>query len=306
MPESGIPSKLRQTAMGPGGPVRGVGAGFAKNQQLAGVQDPEAAARLAGMSPSDMEEQESTASKVMEETEGKREELAYALKEGTWKPAGDLPSTTDWEKLLAKQPPDVITRWHREMKEQLEEAIEKQDEILLRETLQSSFTIQPEDNEYEPLMDRARRKRIEEGLKPLDFDQMLFQGYVEQDVPIRPNLVVTFRTIYTQHGLWLEYYMATNKELQDMSVQAIRHTFSLLQVAVGLERMNGKVIGADLTKFTKDTQREEFIAAVKARMEFLARMPTILSDDFIVQNVWFQGRVRKLVAGNLVEKVGNS
>jgi hypothetical protein len=115
--------------------------------------------------------------------------------------------------------------------------------------------------------------------------------------------VLTFRTITTQHGLWLEYYMS---QLEETSMQHIRHLFSLLQVAASLDKVNGKTIGSDLSKLVKPTHRDEFIAAIEAKQERLGGMPAVLTDDIIVQYIWFSGRVRKVLAGNLMGKVGNS
>ena len=41
-------------------------------------------------------------------------------------------------------------------------------------------------------------------------------------------------------------------------------------------------------------------------MEFVGRMPSIVTDDLIVQMIWFSGRVRKLLSGDVLRKVGNS
>ena len=56
----------------------------------------------------------------------------------------------------------------------------------------------------------------------------------------------------------------------------------------------------------KDSQRKDFESALTERMEFLGRLPSMITDDLIVQFVWFNGRVRRLLAGDLMRKVGNS
>jgi hypothetical protein len=129
---------------------------------------------------------------------------------------------------------------------------------------------------------------------------MLFQGYVDQDIPVRPDLVITFRTVTTQQGLWMEEYAAR----QDFTANHhAAHWFSLLQIAVSLQSLNGKLIGSDLSRI-KD--KEHFWKAVEERMNAVGKYPGALTDDFIVQYTWFTGRVRKLLAGNLARKVGNS
>ena len=166
-----------------------------------------------------------------------------------------------------------------------------------------AFAIDPSDPLYNPLTDKARRKLIEKDLIPLDFEAMVFKGYTTQDVKLRENFTLTFRTIPTNHGLWLEYMMANTPE---SSVQHTRHLFSIMQVAASLDAVNGRKTGADMTKFTKDVHNKEFTAAMEERMEFLGRLPAELTDDIIVQYVWFTGRVRLLLSGDLLRKVGNS
>ena len=163
--------------------------------------------------------------------------------------------------------------------------------------------IAPDDPLYDPMVDRSRRKKIEAGLKPLDFETMVFQGYVEQEIQLHASLSITLRTLTTHQGLWVEYYIS---RFQDLSAQSLRHTFSLLQVAVSLEKINGKSISPPLEKFVRQDQRDEFIKALEQRMDKLSQMPSLLTDDFIIQYVWFTGRVRKLLSGNLTEQVGNS
>lgn len=295
-----VPSRL--AARSSTGPVRGVGSGFAENQRMAGASDPDTAARLAAADPSEvsaaMEQQE----KLAEEISQRREELLAAITEGRWSPPNGLPPGSNWAQVLARQDAKLINDWHAEFKKAVDEALEKNDEEAIRDSIQSSFAVQPDDPLYDPMVDRARRKRIEDGLAPLDFESMVFRGFVEQDIKIHPSLVITMRTLTTQQGLWLEYYVAQQPE---MSRQLLSHTFSLLQVAVALEKINGKPCTPSLEKLIKQDQREEFFKAVDLRMERLSALPSLLSDDFIIQWVWFTGRVRKLLAGNLTERVGN-
>ncbi len=85
-----------------------------------------------------------------------------------------------------------------------------------------------------------------------------------------------------------------------------RHWFSLTQAAVSVQTINGKPIGPDLGKFTDFEQRDAFRAALDERLKFLGKMPSLLTDEIIVQHSWFVGRVRKMMAGDVVRKVGNS
>lgn len=299
--DKGVPSRLAQRASG-GGPVRGIGSGFSENQRIVGARDPETAARIAATDPEEMsrilEEQE----KAAEEIERMREELVAALDAGNWESPQPLPPGSTWEKLLARQDAKLIKDWHGQYKKFIDAASEKEDEDVVRDTV-NSFSVQPDDPLYDPMVDKSRRSRIEASLKPLDFESMVFQGFVEQDIPIQKSLTVTMRTLTTQQGLWIEYYIAKQP---DMSTQNLRHTFSLLQVSIALDKVNGRPMSPSVDKLVRQDQREEFLKALEQRMERLCQMPSILTDDFIIQYIWFTGRVRKLLAGNLSERVGNS
>lgn len=300
-------SRLHKT---PAGPVKGIGSGYAQNQALAGAADPEAAARAALVSDS---EHITTSEKLAEEErelDDLIEDIVIAVREGVF----DLPdppaklnqeSQTALIRYIASQPPDKIKAWHADVQKAYDARIEEEDEVILEQQLRRDIGIDPADPLYDPMRDTARRKQIEEGLKPLDFEEMVFKGWTTQEVPVRESFKLTFRTIPTQHGLWLEAMMARTPE---SSVQHTRHFFSLLQLAAGLDKINGRLIGGDIAKFVKDDQasREGFEAAVKERMEFLGKLPSQITDDLIIQQVWFNGRVRRLLAGDLMRKVGNS
>ena len=302
MPEKEeIPSRLARRAGS--APARGLGSGFAENQKMAGAQDPVAAARLAAADPSEVSEAMEAQEKAAQEITDRREELLEAIISGKWEPPQALPPGATWAKVLARQDAKFITDWSDRYRKMLDEQVEKDDEANLKETINASFTVQPDDPLYDPMVDRERRKRIEANLKALDFESMVFLGHVEQEIEVQRGLNITLRTLTTQHGLWIEYYIAKQP---DMSTQNLRHTYSLMQVAVSLEAVNGKKITPSLEKLMKQDQRDEFIKGLEQRLERLCQMPSLLTDDFIIQYIWFTGRVRKLLSGNLTEKVGNS
>jgi hypothetical protein len=197
----------------------------------------------------------------------------------------------------------VVLEFHDELQRAIEDNIDVETDAAAQERLRESFAIQPEDHLYDPLTDKGRREKIEAGLEPMDIADMVFMGHVSQDVALGNGIVLTLRSLSTQHGLWIEWHIATTPE---GSVQHTRHLFSIMQLAAGLDAVNGKSTGPDLSRFTEENQRDMFIEGLKKRMAFIGRMPQELTNDFIVQNVWFSGRLRKLLAGNLMEKVGNS
>ena len=292
------------------GPARGIGAGYAQNQALAGSHNPEQAARVASRPESESISTQDKLEQESKELDNLIEDVMIAVREGVFS-IPDAPDDLDTENVtavvrhLSSQPPEKVKEWHSAVQDAYDERIQVEDEEILRQQLQRDSFVDPADPLYDPMTDKQRRKRIEESLSPLDFEEMVFKGFTRQDVPVREGFNVTFRTIPTQHGLWLEAMMARTVE---SSVQHTRHLFSLMQLAAGMDAINGKSIGEDIAKYTKDDQasREGFEAAMKGRMEFIGRMPSMLSDDLIIQFVWFNGRVRRLLAGDLMRKVGNS
>jgi hypothetical protein len=289
------------------GATRGLGSGFAQNQRVVGAADPAEAARLAALSPEQAADEQARLEKIQGDLDAMREDVLMAIVNEQWSPdTSDWPETpstiAQWKALLSSQPTAMVVKWHGQSKAAIDEQIDDE-ELDLREGLAASIQLDPDDPAYDPVRDKARRKLVEDQLKPLDFEEMVFRGYTVQVVPIRENLSVTFRTINTQHGLWLEYMMSL---MPETSYQHQRHTFSLLQVAACLEKVNTRASVGDVTKFVKSDQRDEFIAVVEERMEALGTMPSVISDELIVQYVWFTSRVRKCLSGDLMRKVGNS
>lgn len=300
---SGDEPSYKSRLQPPGPPMRGIGAAYPQNQRLVGAADPEEAARLARLSPEEAQLEQSRLERLKADLDAMREDLLLAVNQGQWCPpelAGK--SSADVKDLLDRTPAGQVQVWHREMNEAVEKAIDTDSAQQLAETLQSELQVGPDDPLYDPLTDKRRRKAIEETLTPMDFETLVFQGSCTQDIPLRQGFTITFRTVSTQHGLWLEYYMSQQPET---SYQHTRHFFSLLQVAASLDAINGKG-WSDLSKYIRADQRDEYIKAIEQRMERLGQLPSALADDLIVQYVWFSGRVRKMLAGDLMRKVGNS
>jgi len=263
--------------------VRGMGSGIPANQRIAGAQDPQRAAAIASNpnSASELELQE----KEQEDLDRKLDILQEAFQEG-------FESTFTVEDLKANS--DLLVKVFGEF-----EAWQKSK---IDEEVEFEYNIPPEDPLYDPIRDTARRKRIEKDLVPLDFESMIFKGYCSQDIYLRPNFSITFRTLNTNQSLWIE---SMTLDLQEKSVQYGRHWMSLVQLAVCLDKMNGKDISPNISKFTKQSHEADFKKALEARMEFVGQLPQVLTDDLIIQYAWFSARVRKLMSGDVVEKLGN-
>ena len=256
--------------------IRGMGSGNLQNQKMAGSSEPVVDAGLAS---------EQIDEEVLEELKSKEAEIFEAISEGF-----------DPSKSPPFEPKD-IEGLHQELVAWQEKIIDEEMEEEL-----GYPNVSPDDPLYNPMTDIRRKRSIEDNLTPLSFEDMVFKGYTDQEVKLRDNFVVVFRTISTQQGLWIEQLM-TN--IRDESMQYGRHWLSLKQLACSIQTINGKSIGSNLSSFTKPSQKEDFFKALDVRFEAVTRMPSILTDDLIVNYTWFTGRVRKLLSGDVGTKVGN-
>jgi hypothetical protein len=273
--------KGSKKSRGQGGPTRGIGSAYAENQALAG----------ASMDPSELQRRSDQESATAQDIEEKKLEMIYARDEEGWDPPGNL-DEADPITVLKMYP--ALEQWRNEtIDSEVDEDVEQG----------VSFGLAPDDPLYDPLRDHSRKARIEKNLEPLDFESMVFVGYTEQNIPVREKFDIVFRTLSTQHGMWIEMMLT---DLQEYSAQYGRHWFSLTQIAVSLQTINGKPIGADISRFTKTDQKDAFKDVLDERMAFLGKMPGLLTDELIVQHAWFVGRVRKMMAGDITKKVGNS
>lgn len=298
MPEDRpVASRLAERAARRGGmgPLRGLGAGLPANQKMAGVANPEAAAALAAMDPAVAAEQMERAEARHAELEDMLEELKIAKEQGEYTPPGDLEKADEAE----------LSKWHAEMLKKREAAVDEDMGIDSRaaaeEAVRDAFRFGPDHHLYEPINDLDRRKQIESSLKPIEIEELLFLGYVNQEIPISQNLRYTLRSLTTQQTLWLEEYVA---DLPRSSQQHIAHQMGLLQLAVGLVEVNGKPFyGSDLYSVE---EKDHFFKSLKQNLDKVSKLPAAVTDDLIVQYAWFSGRVRKsVIGGNLAKKVGN-
>ncbi len=274
--------------LGPG-VARGMGSGIPANQSAVGAPNAEMAARLAALPAGELQRAMDQVEKRSAEMAELKAELEALIAAGKWEAPKPL-DLSSFEELL---------QWKTEHDEKVKAEADKKEKDSSA-AMAASFG--PDHPLYDPLRDTARRLRIEKTLDEMDFDEMVFSGYCDQQVAIRESFHVVFRTLPTQHGLWLEIKIA---QAERSSEQHLRHTFSLMQVAASVQTINDKPLGADLSKFTKESHREDFFAALEKRLTTLGRMPGVLTDDLIVHYTWFSGRVRKLLLEDVNEKVGN-
>tara|TARA_Y100000034_G_scaffold78339_1_gene94207 strand:- start:133 stop:924 length:792 start_codon:yes stop_codon:yes gene_type:complete len=262
-----------------------------------GADDPEAAARAAA---------DPAAARRAMEIEAEREAALASRRERIWQGHQEgliLPG--DPKKIMQQvrgADSDQLREWEAQLDQAEKDRIDEEEDQQATAALRG-FMISPDDPTYQYIFDRGLRSRIEEDLEEIDFGQMIFDGFAEQDVKIRENLIITFRTIGTQHSLWLERRL---HEASKMSEQYGRHWFGLLQLAVCLQKINGREIGTDLNAFDEESLVDKFWEGMKPRIKKVNRFPTEITDLLIANMAWFSGRVRKEIVGDLTEKVGNS
>jgi hypothetical protein len=253
--------------------VTGMGSGNVENQRMAGAENPQESADRAA---SRLTEEE------IEDRRRKRMEIEDGFLQGF--PEQEIED-------------ESIESLHNEYVEWREEKIDSdiQDEYYIQK-------ISPDDPLYNPMSDISRKARIEDTLEAISFDDMIFKGYSDQDIQVRNNFLITLRTITTQQSLWIEQELAS---LSEESMQYGRHYFSLRQLSCSLQYVNGKSIGTNLHQFKKSSDKKDFLKHLQSRFEFVTNLPQEITDDLIVQFVWFSGRVRKCLAGDIGKKLGN-
>jgi hypothetical protein len=249
------------------------------------------------MNPAEAERIAAERQAELDQLQDMREELLHACQHEGHK----LPAVGEPDLLIAGADPAAIQEWFAEYKKKLDSDIDEEMAQSGEEALGARFAIQPDDPDYNPMRDVRRRETLEAKLEPIDFGTMVFHGYAEQTIPIREDFTIVLRTIAGDQGLWLEEYIA-NQEPTSQAHAA--HWFSLLQLGLSVQSINGKAVGSELAKIE---DKQHFWKESENRLKTITKYPDILLNELIVQYNWFLGRVRKVVQGtNLARKVGNS
>ena len=251
------------------GVLTGMGSAYAENQRMAGATDPELAATAAAenLNPTDLQEFDEKKKEVQTAVDE-----GYAIKE-------DI-TLDNIDDILID-----VEQWRSDK---------------IDEEMYPALT--PDDPLYNPMMDLRRKKLLEANIQPIEFEDMIFKGYSDQEIKIRQGFTIVFRTMTTQQSLWIEQRM---RDVADEVMQYGRHYMSIIQIACCLQSVNGRSIGTSLSTYVKPSQKEDFNEALDSRLESILQMPQVITDDLIVNYTWFQGRVRKVLAGDVGRKVGN-
>lgn len=283
---SEIPSRLR--------PPQGIGAGLkAVQRATVGPEHAEEAARQATMAPEDLERIRRRELDIAQAKEAKVEEIYASAEGGLWK---DMPTSLSDLKAWLR------TRTETELKE-LEDKISTESAEQVTEDLAQDDLFGPGSHLYVPVNDTVRRKRIEAQLAPLDLDSYLFECFTDQEVELQPKIKCVFRTLTAEQHVWLEEYWAL-KDRPGPTDPTTNFT-ALTYVSVSLRSINGKSpAGSD--PYAASTL-EAFKKAVSERYNWLVKRPSALTDDLIVNYIWFTTRIRReLLSPSIITKLGNS
>lgn len=286
--------------------ITGIGAGDESMQRVSGSQNPGVDAAMGGMDPAAQRRTMEAQAAAAQEVEDNRELLISLVRTGRWGLPGDERTPREQIETLEGADENQLAYFvgeYEAWQAQQAEVQDRKDE----EFVKRLYRIGPEHPEYKAVMDGERRKAIEDGLATLDFSQMMMKGYVDQTIPVRPGFSIVLRSLTTRQGLWLE--RLGRERLSDVSGIEQQHTYALWQVALSLQAYvfgtQRTDIGHPVDSLTKTTDYAAFVSALDARMDALQAKPEELTHDFITQYVWFCGRVRALIAGDTVKRLGN-
>ena len=143
----------------------------------------------------------------------------------------------------------------------------------------------------DPLENETRKKLIEDQLDEVDLAQFLFQGFIQQKIPLA--LPVTFRSMTTRHSLWVERVLA--EVAQGESVLYANHYGQVLQLAASIfsigEGADEKVL-PDLWQLEDEPDFPAYRKRLDERVKTLGKLPTPITDDLGTNLGWFQRRIR--------------
>jgi hypothetical protein len=195
-----------------------------------------------------------------------------------------------------------IIQWAEEVKQLRLDAIDAEEAAAVKQA-EDAFRIKADDLQYSYLFDKALKDRTEAGLAEIDFTQMVFDGFSEQEVMVVNGMKIIYRTVNGLHALWLERQL---HQAANYAKAYGEHWMSLRQLATSIQVINGRAIGTEISGLDSEEHEGKFNKELEARLKVINKLPTQVSDLLIANLAWFNGRVRKSLVGDLTERVGNS
>lgn len=134
-----------------------------------------------------------------------------------------------------------------------------------------------------------RREEIEERCPPLDLEAILLSQEARQVVPIVPvKFEAEFRSLSGQEDLWVQDTV-WKSSLGDTSDLHYRNSIAMHQLALGLVALNGKPLPECRTA---DGGVDK--AKASEKLAYILKFPMPVLAELSVNQMWFDGRIRKL------------
>lgn len=138
------------------------------------------------------------------------------------------------------------------------------------------------------LMNKKRRKEIEERCEPMRLEDLIMRDEVQQDVTIVPGkFVARFRSATPQENLFVKRKMAEETTTSD---QYLTEKYGLCQLACSLVSINGAALPPHLDE--KGMPNDDLF---HKKLQMLLRKSAYVIADLGINFFWFDIRVRRLL-----------
>lgn len=137
------------------------------------------------------------------------------------------------------------------------------------------------------LSNKERREVIEARCDEMDFEDLILNQELRQEVKIKRGFVPVFRTPSGEEDLFVKRFIGD----EEGSSQYIMDKYSVYGLCCGLYSLNGAPLPDHLGKDGKvDTK------AFERKLEYILKYPIVLVADLSVNFTWFTFRVQKLLS----------
>lgn len=202
--------------------------------------------------------------------------------DGSWKP-NISPETQRQMNDLAEFQDKAQRVQAQEAASKEKEATKKDSEAELYDELRQMLG---SDEKWNKLNNPERRKKIEDKLAPMNFTDIIIHGELRQDVSVRNNLMLTFRTVSSEEDLAVKRLMFG----EEGGDRYLMDKFSIMQLTLALVAINNEELPTHLDKDKKFSE-----AHFDKKFEKVLRFPITLVADFGLQYMWFHDRVQDLL-----------
>jgi hypothetical protein len=137
------------------------------------------------------------------------------------------------------------------------------------------------------LSNHKRKEAIEARCEEMDFEDLILNQELRQEVKIKKGFIPVFRTPSGEEDLFVKRYIGD----EEGSTQYIMDKYAVYGLCCGLYSLNGQPLPDHRGK---DGKVDE--AAFLKKLEFLLKYPLVLLADLSVNFTWFTLRVQQLLS----------